>query len=251
MTRGVILAIIIGLAMVQPVAAQIEVEGFMWLVTPEGEAALGLDGVTGTSVDLETDFGYTDAEIAPGARVLLGDTHQLGFAAFKFGASADSTIEKEISFGDNLFQINEAVSSSFDLTVLQVYYRLNLGPDAFHGGLLAGGEYIGIEAEASSPRLGSASVDANAGMFLVGAFAESELLPFLKLRASGMGGAFEISDIEADYLDLEIAVLAQFPPGIQIGAGYRYIDVSAKDKDHPLDIDLSFKGPAVFAGFAW
>ncbi|MGB5987839.1 MAG: hypothetical protein WBG37_21210 [Desulfobacterales bacterium] len=247
----VIWTLVIWIGLTLPAAAQVEMEGFVWLLEPEGEAALGIEGLIGTVVDLKEDFGYSDTESAPGARVILGDTHQLVFSGFQFDASAESTVDRQIRFGDNLFAINERVSSAFDLTVLQAYYRLNLGPDAFHGGVLAGGEYIGVEAEASSPRLGSASVDADAGMFLIGAFAESELLPFLKLRASGMGGAFEISDVEADYFDFEIAILAQLPPVFQIGAGYRYIDVSAEDDSHPLTVDLTFKGPTLFIGFAW
>ena len=251
MIKKVIPALILWIGLTLPAGAQVEIEGFAWLLEPEGEAALGIDGLIGTEVDLEEDFGYSDSETVPGVRVILGDTHQLGFSGFKFDASAESTVDRQIRFGDNLFAINEQVSSAFDLTVLQAYYRLNLGPDAFHGGLLAGGEYIGVEAEASSPRLGSASVDADAGMFLIGAFAESQLFPFLKLRASGMGGAFEISDVEADYFDFEFAVLAQLPPAFQIGAGYRYIDVSAEDDTYPLSIDLTFKGPTLFIGFTW
>lgn len=250
-SKAIMVGIIICLGSVLPATAQVEMEGFVWLLTPEGEASLGIEGVIGTKVDLEDDFGYSDSETVPGARVVLGDTHQLGFSGFKFDASADSTVERQIRFGENVFSINEAVSSSFELTILQAYYRLNLGPPEFHGGVLAGGEYIGVQAEASSPRLGSESVDADAGMFLIGAFAESEPLPYLKLRASGMGGAFKISDVEADYLDLEVAVLAKISPAFQIGAGYRYIDVSAEDTSHPLNIDLKFKGPIFFIGFDW
>ena len=251
MIRRISTIAIIFLLLSCPAAAQIEIEGFAWLLEPSGEASVGVDGLEGTKIDLEDDFGYSDTETTPGLRVILGDTHQLGFSGFKLDASADSILEREIRFEDNLFTINEAVSSSFELTFLQAYYRLNIGPDVFHGGVLVGGEYIGIEAEAGSPRLGNAAVDADTGMFLIGAFVESEPFKYLKLRAMGMGGAFEINDVEADYFDLEFAVMAHIPPGFQIGAGYRYIDISAEDSNFPLNIDLEFSGPTLNVGFSW
>ncbi|MEW5910554.1 MAG: hypothetical protein AB1659_12180 [Thermodesulfobacteriota bacterium] len=234
-----------------PAQALMEIEGFLWLMKPAGEASVGIDGLEGTKADLEDDLGYDDIENVPGIRAFLGKTHQVGFSAFKLDASANTTINRTIRFQDKEFQINENVSTAFDLTVIQGLYRFDIGPDIFHGGIMAGGEYINIGAEAASPRLGRAAADVDTGMFVIGVFAETNPLPFLQGRISLLGGTFDIGDIEAAYLDFELAVMAKFPPGFHVGAGYRHIAVDAKDSNLPLEIDLAFSGPTIVVGFEW
>ncbi len=234
-----------------PAWAFIEVEGFFWFMTPQGEASLGIDGLQGTKVDLENDFGYGDTENVPGLRVVFGNTHQGVFSIFQLEASAENNINRTIRFGQNEFNINEHISSAIDLTVLQGFYRFNIGPDSFHGGLLAGLEYIGIGAEASSPRLGKAQGSVDTAMVLIGAFAESNPLPYLRIRGTMMVGTFEIGDMEATYLDMDFAALAIIPPGFHVGLGYRYIGMDAEDSNLPLELDLSFSGPTLTVGFEW
>lgn len=249
--KKLIVALVIWISLTLPAHALMEIEGFFWIMKPGGEVSVGLDGLEGTRADLEDDFGYDDAKNVPGIRAFLGKTHQVGFSAFRLDAAAENTINRTIRFQDKEFQVSERVSTAFDLTAIQAFYRFNIGPDLFHGGLLIGGEYINIGAEASSPRLGRAIADVDTGMFLVGAFAESNPLPFLRARGSIMGGTFDIGDIEASYLDLELAVLVKIPPGFHLGAGYRHIIVDARDTNLPLEIDLSFRGPTLFVGFEW
>jgi len=234
-----------------PAWALVEIEGFFWLMKPEGQASVGIDGLEGTKVDLENDFGYGDMETVPGVRFIMGNTHQFGLSIFKLDASARNAIDRTIHFGDKEFTINENISSSIEMTVMQGLYRFNIGPEAFHGGLMIGGEYFAIEANAASGRSGSAKADADSGMLFFGGFLESDPFSFLRLRASLLGGAWEIGDVEADYLELEVSVLARIPPRFYIGAGYRQINIDAKDKSLPLEIDLTFKGPTLFIGFEW
>ena len=228
-----------------------EIEGFFWLLTPEGQASVGIDGLEGEKIDLENDFGYGDTETVPGMRFIIGNTHQFGLSIFRLDASASNTIDRTIHFGDKEFTINETISSSIELTVMQGLYRFNIGPEAFHGGLMIGGEYFAIEAKAASARSGSERADADSGMLFLGGFVESDPFSFLRLRASLLGGTWEMSDVEADYLEFQVSVLARFASRFHIGAGYRQINIDAKEKSLPLDVDLTFKGPTVFIGFEW
>ena len=228
-----------------------EIEGFFWLMQPEGQASVGVDGLEGTKVDLENDFGYEDIETVPGIRFIIGNTHQFGLSIFKLDASASNAIDRTINFGDKEFNINENISSDIEMTVMQGLYRFNIGPEAFHGGLMIGGEYFAIEARAASARNGSAKADVDSGMLFFGGFLESDPFSFLRLRASLLGGTWEIGDVEADYIEFEVSVLAKIPPGFHIGAGYRQINIDAKDKGLPLEVDLTFKGPTLFIGFEW
>jgi hypothetical protein len=249
--RKIVVICVVWMFCAVPAWALVEIEGFFWLMTPEGQASVGIDGLEGTKIDLENDFGYGDMETVPGFRFIIGNTHQLGLSIFKLDASASNTLDRTIHFGDEEFTINENISSSIEMTVMQGLYRFNIGPETFHGGLMIGGEYFAIEVKAASGTSGSAKADADFGMLFFGGFVESDPFSFLRLRASLLGGAWEIGDVEADYLELEVSVLAKIPPLFYIGAGYRQIIIDAKDKSLPLEVDLTFKGPTLFIGFEW
>ena len=218
---------------------------------PEGQASVGNYGLEGTKIDLENDFGYGDIETVPGVLIIMGNTHQFGLSIFKLDASARNPIDRTIYFGGEEFTINENISSSIEMTVMQGLYRFNIGPEAFHGGLMIGGEYLAIETQAAPGRSEPAKADADTGLLFFGGFVESDPFSFLRLRASLLGGTWEISDVEADYLELEVSVLARITPQFHIGAGYRQINIDAKVKSLPLEIDLAFKGPTLFIGFEW
>lgn len=234
-----------------PAWAGVELEGFLWLLTPQGNASVGIDGLQGTKVDLKNDFGYEDSKTVPGLRFVFGNTHQGVLSAFQLKASADHTINRTVRFGQNEFNINERISSAIELTVLQGFYRFNIGPELFHGGLLAGAEYISVSAEASSPRLGKVRGNVDTGMILIGAFAEANPLSFLRIRGSLMAGTFDIGDVSASYLDMEFTALAFIFSGFHAGLGYRHIGVDAKHTNLPVEIDLSFSGPIFYVGFEW
>ncbi len=234
-----------------PAWALVEIEGFFWLMKPEGQASVGNYGLEGTKIDLENDFGYGDIETVPGVLIIMGNTHQFGLSIFKLAASARNSINRTIYFGGEEFTINENISSSIEMTVMQGLYRFNIGPEAFHGGLMIGGEYLAIEMQAAPGRSEPVKADADTGLLFFGGFVESAPFSFLRLRASLLGGTWEISDVEADYLELEVSVLARITPQFHIGAGYRQINIDAKVKSLPLEIDLAFKGPTLFIGFEW
>ena len=234
-----------------PAWALVEIEGFFWLMKPEGQASVGNYGLEGTKIDLENDFGYGEIATVPGVLIIMGNTHQFGLSIFKLAASARNSINRTIYFGGEEFTINENISSSIEMTVMQGLYRFNIGPEAFHGGLMIGGEYLAIETQAAPDRSEPTKADADTGLLFFGGFVESDPFSFLRLRASLLGGTWEISDVEADYLELEVSVLARITPQFHIGAGYRQINIDAKVKSLPLKIDLAFKGPTLFIGFEW
>ena len=90
---------------------------------PEGQASVGNYGLEGTKIDLENDFGYGDIETVPGVLVIMGNTHQFGLSIFKLDASARNRIDRTIYFGGEEFTINENISSSIEMTVMQGLYR--------------------------------------------------------------------------------------------------------------------------------
>ncbi len=245
--------LLIALAALFPltVRAQLAIEGYYWLVTPSGDAAIGIDGVEGTDIDLEDDLGYGDEEGVPGASLWLGRTHQLGVSFFQLDISAKNNVDRSIKFEDLLFNVNTDVASTLEATVIQGYYKLNLGNDDVTGGLLLGGLYTDFSTSAAASAIGSAQADVEAGMPVIGAHLRIRATPWLGFRGQITGSTWEYDDVDATFIDAEGLVMLRSSAGIFAAAGYRHIGVEVEDKGEPLDIDLTFSGPTVVVGFEW
>lgn len=243
----------IGLTLAQTAqAVTLEGKAYYWYMTPEGDVAVGSGGLAGTEVDLEDDLGYDETEGIVGARVLVGgDVHQLGADFFTLDLSAKSTIDRTINFSDLTFRVQDNIQSSLEATLVRGYYRLNVGSETVSGGLLLGGQYIGIDAEASSQTVGSASAEAEAGAPIVGAHLTLHPLPLFLIEGSLIGTSLDFGSIEATYYDAEISGSLVIPPGLLLGGGYRYIDIDGEYDDEDIEVDLQFSGPILFAGFHW
>ena len=233
-------------------SAQVDIRGYYWLVTPEGDAEVGRDGVAGTKIDLENDFGYSDEEAVIGAAVVLGNTLQAEISGFTFSTDADNTITRDIRFRDQDYTVSEQIHSEVELTVVRGTVRLQFGPDTFQGGIAAGGYYLDIRAAAeAAARQVSSDVDGKYGVPVLGAFINAEPLPWLGGRVSLYGGKWSVDPLDVEYIDLEAFGYLKIDPGFYAGIGYRHLQIAAADTDEPLDIDLSFSGPMATIGFEW
>jgi hypothetical protein len=227
-----------------------EVEVYYWHLTPEGEGSVGIDGLEGTKVDLEDDLGYGDPEASFGANVVLGSMHQLAISYLSLELSADNEIDREVRFGDEVFRATSDVSSELDATLLRAAYQLQVGSDTVRGGFLIGAQYVDLSASASATGIGEESEDADAGLLVVGGFLRLQPIPALVLRASLVGGTWDMDDVSADILDGEVSASFVLDPFF-MGIGYRHIAIDGEDNSVPLDFDLTFSGPTAYAGLTF
>jgi hypothetical protein len=230
--------------------AQVEVEGFYWLMTLEGDAAVGLGGIVGTDIDLESDLGYGDEEAVPGATLVLGDDHQFGVTFFQLDVSANSRINRPIRFSNLDFAVDAAVKSDVEATLVRGFYRWMIGNDTLRGGPVLGGQYFDVTAKASAEGIGRASAQVEAGMPVVGLAAEARPAEWLSLRAGGVGIRWDIDDVEITYIDLDALVSVTAGP-IYGGVGYRHIIIDGEDGGEPITADLTFSGPVAVIGLNW
>ena len=246
------LAVLLLLVICAPPAAHalLDIEGYYWFMKPSGTAAIGLDGLAGTEVDLRNDFGYGGQVGVPGARLILGDLFQVGAEYFRINMSAENTIQRVVKFQDLEYPVNADVATSLESTFLRGFARLNLGPDTVHGGLMIGGQYMSFDAQASSSLVGSTEQKIQTGMPLVGAFLEVNPLPILGLRGSITGSKWDFGDINARFLDAEITALLRYEL-LFAGGGWRYIEVKGSYAQYPVDVDIKLSGPMIFAGVQW
>jgi hypothetical protein len=231
--------------------ALIEIEGYYWNMTPEGDLSVGFGSIAGTVVDLEDDLGYDAAEDVFGVSIVAGELVQLGASYFALDLSAGNTVDRRIRFEDVVFNPNAEVSSKLEATFIRGFVRLDVGIEEVHGGVMAGGLYIDLEAEASAERFGTGKADARTGMPFIGAFVYLRPFEYLQLKGSVSGGDWELEDVQATFLDAEASVQFRAPTGFFAGVGYRHIDIEAEDDDERIEADVTLSGPTAYVGFDW
>ncbi len=233
-----------------PAHAWLEVEGSWWFMKPSGNLALGIDGLEGTTVDVQNDLGYGSRIGVPDAKVIIGKYVEFGAEFFQFNMSADNTINRDVRFHDRVFPISADVHTSLEATFVRGFARINVGPDWLHGGVFGGGQYMNFNAKASSSAVGSTEKDVKAGMPYVGGFLEGAPLDWLTLRGSVCGFNWGFGDIDARFLDVEVSALLTLD-WFYAGGGYRYITIHGEDTTYPITADLKLSGPLVYVGVRW
>jgi hypothetical protein len=230
-----------------PASAALELEGVYWYMGVSGEGSAGFDGVAGTTVDVEDDLGYDGGQDALGARLVVGSRHQLEVSYVGFDISADNSIDQTIRFSDISYRARTDVSSSLETTLIRGAYRFRAGSDTFGGGFLLGGEYVDFSASLAASGIGSASVSTQAGLPVIGVFAEFSPVGIVRLYGSLVAGTMDWDDINATFYEAEGSVRLVLGP-VFAGAGYRYLSLDGEDSSIPLEVDLVFDGPTAYAG---
>lgn len=233
-----------------PAQAWLEVEGSWWFMKPSGNLALGIDGLEGTSVDVQNDLGYGSRVGVPDAKIIIGKYVEIGAEYFQFSMTAQNTINRDVSFHGLDFPVSADVSSGLDATFIRGFVRIDVGPDWLHGGVYGGGQYMDLDVKASSPQIGTAEKDEKTGMPYVGAFLQGNPTDWLTLRGSVCGFKWTFSDVDVRFVDVELSVLLTLD-WFYAGGGYRSITIHGDDNTYPITADLTLSGPLVYVGMHW
>jgi hypothetical protein len=233
-----------------PAQAWLEVEGSWWFMKPSGKLALGVNGLEGTSADLQSDLGYGSRIGVPDVKVILGKYVEFGAEYFAFNVSAQNTISRDVRFNDVVYPLNADVATSLDATFVRGFARLNVGPEWLNGGVYGGGQYMAFNAKAASSLVGSTESDVKAGMPYVGGFLEAAPFDWLALRGSACGFKWTFQQVDVKFLDVELSALLTLD-WFYAGGGYRYISINGVETDYPITADLKLAGPVVYVGVRW
>ena len=249
--KNILVAVTLLLSLVvTPVHAWLELEGSWWFMQPSGDLALGLDGLAGTTLDIQNDLGYGSRVGVPDVRVVLGKYVEFGAEFFQFSMSAQNTINREVRFHEVVYPVNADVSTRLDATFVRGFARINIGPQEIHGGVLGGGQYMDFAAKASSSLIGSTEKEVQTGMPYVGAFLEISPVEWLAVRGSICGFKGDFGQINARFIDAELSALFKLD-WFYAGGGWRHIAIDGEYSSAPVAADLKLSGPMVFAGVRW
>jgi hypothetical protein len=121
----------------------------------------GANGVIGTDVNFEDDFGLTDNRVVGRARFgfLIGDSQGIEVDGYRFHRDASKRLDRQITYDGSTFDINADVRGELDMDFASVAWRWWIpAGDRDVWGIGLGGAFYRVSGEVS----GVASLNGNA-----------------------------------------------------------------------------------------
>jgi hypothetical protein len=206
----------------------------------------------GTEIDAEKDLGLADFRVLPQVELTLlpGERHLVRLSAFAIHRSAAKRIEKDISFDNEDYFVDERVDSLLNITMfgLTYGYRILVRPRGELTGTF-GVQIADVEANAVvRSRVVRESESGVAPLPLVGLEGRYDFTPRWAVEARAQYLTVDVSQVNGSSLDARLALTWRVNPNLAMGLGYRtfQIDVDSADEDTPGFVDLSVDGPLLF-----
>ena len=113
--------------MVVPAQAfELGVRGYYWFPGLSGDVKVDESGITGTTLDLESDLGLDD-ESYPIVEAFMGlGNHHLSLSYYRADYSGTNTLTEEITFAGETYSVGALVSSSLEYSVYDLMYHYDL-----------------------------------------------------------------------------------------------------------------------------
>jgi hypothetical protein len=217
----------------------------------------------GSSIRLEDELDLADRKGTPyltlGMR--LGDNWRMEFEYYELNRSANSTISRQIDWGDVSFDIGAQLSSTFDTTV----YRLTGGYSFVKSDVAEAGVGFGFHVTEFSTSLSGTGRRGAFGGFqsegrdtlvplpTLGLYGSYKLLDQLQLRGRVDYLTFKYDDYDGSLTNWMGALDWRFAKNWGVGVGYRYVDYTLESTNANFtgEVNYKFKGPTLFLNAAF
>ena len=206
----------------------------------------------GTLIDTERDLGMDAVEFLPQVELTMlpGKNHLLRLNALTTRRSSQTTINRQITFDDQVYQVGELVDSELNLTLfgLTYGYRFVANEKAELAATL-GVQIASVDANAVvRSRVVRDSEDGVAPIPLIGLEGRYEFKKNFAAEARAQYLGANIEDVDGSILDARIAATYRLNPYLVFGLGYRIfkIDIDSQNDSAPGLVDLSVAGPLLF-----
>ncbi len=201
----------------------------------------------GTDIDLEQDLGLeTSTTVARiGGYYWITPRHRLDFSLFDLSrTSKTKQIDRTINFGDEVFNINAAVSSETDLTILKTAYTFSmLDRDRGFLGITAGLYVASTSLSLSEATRGTAkSEDFIAPLPVIGLRGEYEITDKITLRGAGEWFRIDTGNVSGSLNDIYVGVDYGFNERMAVGLAYNDVSMSITYDDVSMNIGASETG---------
>jgi hypothetical protein len=203
----------------------------------ESNTRLDSDRGDGTEIDMEDDLGLESSTSVArvGGYVWLGRRHRLDGAFFDLSRSASIPIQETIDFGDETFQINTALDTEADLTIVKADYTFAVvAKDRGYLGVTAGLYIAETGFALSQPTLGRAeSEDVTAPLPLFGLRGDYAINDRITLHGAVQWFGFETDDLDGRLTDFYFGADYGFGQRMAVGLAYNRVsmNIGAQEDD--------------------
>lgn len=207
---------------------------------------------TGTTIDLEDSLGFkrnanvfrADALVRLGAH----QRHQLDASYFRFSRKGDVALRGQIQFGDQTFQLDDRLNSSFKATTYKLSYaymivqndKMEIGPSV--------GAYVGrLDASVAEVNGGRSEGRAvTAPLPTLGVRGAYNITPRLIAKLGSEVFFIKTKKYSGHLIEAKAGLEYEVTRNVAIGAAYNYLDVdgniSSKSSGARLGADWHFDG---------
>lgn len=207
----------------------------------------------GTLIDTEGDLGLEEDQVLTQAELTLlpGERHLIRLSALSSRRSAQTIIDRQITFGDDVYNINERVDSELDLSLfgLTYGYRFFVHDRAELTGTF-GVQIASVEANAEvRSRVNREAEDGVAPLPLLGVEGRFDFTDRWSAEARFQYLSANIDEVEGSIMDGRLALTWRLNPYLVFGLGYRRfsVEIDSRNLDDPGLVDLQIAGPLLFA----
>lgn len=219
------------------------------------------NGSAGTNIDLEDDLGFSKSSSSFMATFewRISRRSRLGTEYFVLNRTATKTLEKEIVFRDQTYNVNASVSSFFDVQIARVYYGYAfLSKPKYEAGLLIGAHVLfgdlGLRANANQASAEFRNnFDFTAPLPDVGIWGEFVLSNRFGLNVNANYLAAKIDTISGRIVSYNLSVLYNVYQNFSLTAGYTGLNFRIDDKEERVNgfLKWGYNGPTISATYAF
>jgi hypothetical protein len=203
--------------------------GFFYVVN-KTNIQVGVNGMSGTDVDLERDFGFSKeiGTFFANGQWRISSRSRLNLNYYYIGRSSNHTLNKDFVFEDNVYPVNSSVHTFFNTAIYQFSYGYAFISKAkFELGFLIGAHILGS-------KVGITLNGTNTGINQSNDFGFTAPIPDL-----GIWGGYAFSDrfainFDMDYLGLTIGNFTNRVLSSNLNFTYRLVK--------KLDLSLGYAG---------
>ena len=238
-TRLCLVSSVVGLALWLPLTASAQPRAGMerasimlgaFITDRQSNTRFDSDAGDGTDIDMEDDLGLESSTNAAriGGYVWLGRRHRLDGAYFDLSRTATIPIRETIDFGDETFEINTALTTESDLTIIKADYTFAvLAKDRGFLGVTAG-LYIAESGFAlSQPTLGRAeSEDVTAPLPLFGLRGDYAINDRITLSGAAQVFAYSTDELDGHLTDFYVGADYGFGKRMAVGLAYDRVSMN-------------------------
>lgn len=212
-------------------------------------------GSIGTEIDLEDDLGFTEstASFLASFEWRVSRRSRFSLEYFYLNRDATKTIDKQIEFGDEVFDLNAKISAFFDTQIIRFAYSYAiLSKPKYEAGLLIGAHVLlgdmGLKLEANGQ---TAEVrdnfDFTAPLPDIGIWGEFVISKRFAAYANVNYLSVKIDNVDGSIISYNVSVLYNVYKNFNLTAGYTGLtfDLDVEKENRNGYIKWGYNGPAI------